>query len=106
MSLSTTLFFKFDTKYSKIFTFIESIFAPNPSTQRGQAVRLSSFKGQLLYTNSRSVYMRDLKTPQVCQEYTEHTSQATVAVASPSGYYIASGGKTFYWITVIKVKKD
>lgn len=44
-----------------------------------------------MYTNGKSVIMRNLKEPHIAMEYTEHTSQATVASISPSGYYVASG---------------
>jgi WD40 repeat protein len=49
----------------------------------------------MLYTSGRSVIIRDLEKPEIAQEYTAHTCQATVARFSPSGYYIASGGIDF-----------
>ena len=79
---------KFNTSHP-----IESLFAPAPSTQRGQSTRLSVLNNDtLVYTNGKGVYLRNLKNPAICQEYTGHTCQATVAVPSPSGFYVASGG--------------
>ncbi|CAG8532420.1 8346_t:CDS:10, partial [Racocetra persica] len=57
------------------------------------AVQLGSDpKGEsLLYTNGKTVIIRNLANPAVATEYTGHSAQATVARYSPSGYYVASG---------------
>ena len=34
-----------------------------------------------------------LQNPKLCDVYTQHAKEATVAVYAPTGYYIASGGK-------------
>ncbi|KNE58011.1 hypothetical protein AMAG_04838 [Allomyces macrogynus ATCC 38327] len=63
-----------------------------PVTTRGQPLQLSaSPKGDtFLYTNGRSVVIRDLAKPEIASEYTGHSVPTTVARYSPSGYYIAS----------------
>ncbi|KNE59196.1 hypothetical protein AMAG_03519 [Allomyces macrogynus ATCC 38327] len=63
-----------------------------PATTRGQSLQLSaSPKGDtFLYTNGRSVVIRDLAKPEIASEYTGHSVPTTVARYSPSGYYIAS----------------
>ncbi|KAI3659976.1 hypothetical protein MP638_000024 [Amoeboaphelidium occidentale] len=68
-------------------------YAAAPATTRGQAIQLSADpkNEKFLYTNGRTVVIRDLKNPAISSEYTEHPAQATVAKWSPSGYYIASG---------------
>ena len=70
-----------------------NLFACAPSTSRGQSVPLSADpkNERFLYTNGRTVIIRDLANPSWASEYTEHTCQASVAVWSPSGYYVASG---------------
>ncbi|KAJ3017114.1 hypothetical protein HKX48_003710 [Thoreauomyces humboldtii] len=80
-------------------------YAPQPSTERGRAVHLSGDpKGvNFLYTNGRSVIIRNLANPEISKEYTQHTAQATVARYSPSGFYIASAdvqGNIRIWDTV------
>ncbi|RIB25557.1 quinon protein alcohol dehydrogenase-like superfamily [Gigaspora rosea] len=71
----------------------KSIFACAPTTTRGEAIQLGSDpKGEnFLYTNGKSVIIRNLANPTVATEYTEHSAHATVARYSPSGYYVASG---------------
>ena len=34
-----------------------------------------------------------MQNPKICDVVTQHKKDATVAVYSPSGYYIASGGE-------------
>ena len=34
-----------------------------------------------------------MQNPNICDVYSQHAKEATVAVYAPSGYYIASGGK-------------
>ncbi|ORY37693.1 WD40 repeat-like protein [Rhizoclosmatium globosum] len=61
-------------------------------------------KGEnFLYTNGRSVIIRNIKDPYVSSAYTEHAAPATVARYSPSGFYIASGderGNVRVWDTI------
>ncbi|KAI8327787.1 WD40-repeat-containing domain protein [Chlamydoabsidia padenii] len=80
-------------------------FAPNPQTNRGEAIKLGTDpKGKnFLYTNGKSVFIRDIQNPTLATEYVGHVHQATVAKYSPSGYYIASGdthGNVRIWDTV------
>ncbi|KAJ1992476.1 WD40 repeat-like protein [Coemansia spiralis] len=77
-------------------------FAPAPVTTRGQPVRLSADpKGeQFVYASGKTIVVRNLSNLEKAWEYTEHTSQTTVAKFSPSGYYIASGdvsGRVRIW---------
>ncbi|KAF9085229.1 hypothetical protein BGX23_009844 [Mortierella sp. AD031] len=82
-----------------------SIFACAPLATRGQSVHLDSDpKGEnILYTNGKSVYIRNLEKPHIAKEYTQHSCNVTVAKYAPSGYYIASGderGNVRVWDTV------
>ncbi|RKP03286.1 hypothetical protein CXG81DRAFT_17140 [Caulochytrium protostelioides] len=72
---------------------LQSVYAPNPSTTRGHAVHLGGDpKGaNMLYTNGRSVVIRNLDDPSKAHVYSQHAAAATVARYAPSGYYIASG---------------
>ncbi|CAB5378304.1 unnamed protein product [Rhizophagus irregularis] len=71
----------------------KSIFACTPATSRGQAAQLGvDPKGEnFLYTNGRTVFIRNLANPVIVKEYTGHSANTTVARYSPSGYYVASG---------------
>ncbi|CAG8683644.1 6320_t:CDS:10 [Funneliformis caledonium] len=71
----------------------KSIFACTPATSRGQAVQLGvDPKGEnFLYTNGKTVFIRNLINPAIAREYTGHSAHTTVARYSPSGYYVASG---------------
>lgn len=88
-----------------------------PKTQRGQPIVLGGDpKGKnFLYTNGNSVIIRNievfivltsfqresifnffppiLQNPAISDIYTEHSCATNVAKYSPSGFYIASGGK-------------
>ncbi|CAI4215081.1 unnamed protein product [Parascedosporium putredinis] len=44
-----------------------------------------------LRLSGKSVFLRSIDNPADCKQYTGHTSQATVARFSPSGFYVASG---------------
>ncbi|KAI8973908.1 WD40-repeat-containing domain protein [Pilobolus umbonatus] len=86
--------------YTKKYTF-----APLPSTTRGQSIKLDADpKGKsFIYTNGKSVFIRDLENPTIATEYVGHRGNTTVARYSPSGYYIASGdstGNVRIWDTV------
>ncbi|KAI9288350.1 WD40-repeat-containing domain protein [Umbelopsis sp. AD052] len=80
-------------------------FAPLPQTTRGQPVKVEADpKGKnFVYTNGKTVFIRNLENPALATTYTGHSAQATVASYSPSGYYIASGdvaGNIRIWDTV------
>ncbi|KAI7887352.1 WD40 repeat-like protein [Lichtheimia hyalospora FSU 10163] len=86
--------------YSKKYTL-----APLPQTNRGESIKLGKDpKGKnFLYTNGKSVFIRDIENPTLATEYVGHNAQATVARYSPSGFYIASGdahGNVRIWDTV------
>ncbi|KAL8783735.1 MAG: hypothetical protein Q9213_004416 [Squamulea squamosa] len=71
----------------------ESIWAPAPSTTRGQPTSISTDpKGErLAYANNKSIFLRSIDNPAVSTQYSGHTTATTVARFSPSGYYVASG---------------
>ncbi|KAI9217823.1 WD40-repeat-containing domain protein [Blastocladiella britannica] len=71
----------------------ESIWACLPATTRGQSVNLDAHpKGtSFLYSNGRTIVIRDLAHPEIASEYVGHSHAVGVARYSPSGYYIASG---------------
>ncbi|KAJ2641611.1 WD40 repeat-like protein, partial [Coemansia sp. RSA 1694] len=80
-------------------------FAPNPTTTRGQPVRLSADPSgtKFVYASGRSIVIRSLANPSKSWEYTGHTQPTTVAKFSPSGYYVASGdtmGNVRIWDSV------
>jgi hypothetical protein len=67
-----------------------STYAPLPSTVRGQPTHINGDpKGiNFLYTNNRSVVIRNIANPELAEEYTEHTCAVSVAKYSPSGCYM------------------
>ncbi|KAI5308340.1 WD40 repeat-like protein [Ascosphaera atra] len=71
----------------------EAIWAANPSTARGQPTQLSADpKGErIAYASNKSIFIRSIDNPSIATQYTEHTTDTTVARFSPSGFYIASG---------------
>ncbi|KAF2030085.1 WD40 repeat-like protein [Setomelanomma holmii] len=71
----------------------EAIWAASPTTTRGQPTPLSSDpKGErIAYASGKSVFLRSIDDPAVSKQYTQHTTQTTVARFSPSGFYVASG---------------
>ncbi|KAF8636915.1 hypothetical protein AX17_003166 [Amanita inopinata Kibby_2008] len=76
----------------------------NPATTRGAATKLSaSSNGRIVYTNGKTVIIRDLKNASPAVAYSEHAHPTTVARVSPSGYYCASAdssGTVRIWDTV------
>ncbi|KAI0716528.1 WD40 repeat-like protein [Earliella scabrosa] len=75
----------------------------NPATTRGEPTKISSSKDKVVYTNGRSVILRDLKDPAISVAYSGHVHNATVARIAPSGYYCASAdtsGTVRIWDTV------
>ncbi|KAF9295932.1 WD40 repeat-like protein [Mortierella antarctica] len=82
-----------------------SIYAAAPAATRGQGVHLDTDpKGEnFVYTNGKSVFIRNIAKPEIAKEYTQHSCNVTVAKFAPSGYYIASGderGNVRVWDTV------
>lgn len=45
----------------------------------------------MVYQSGKSIFLRSLDDPSISKQYTNHTTQTTVARFSPSGYYVASG---------------
>ncbi|QRV90779.1 actin cortical patch component [Ceratobasidium sp. AG-Ba] len=70
---------------------LEKTYPCNPLTARGSSTKLSSHKDKILYTNGRTVVIRDLSSAAFSVTYSQHVQPATVARISPSGYYCASG---------------
>ncbi|EJD38245.1 WD40 repeat-like protein [Auricularia subglabra TFB-10046 SS5] len=71
-----------------------------PATARGESTKLSSAGDKLVYTNGKTVIIRDLQSPHTCVAYSGHIQPTTVARLSPSGYYCASadaGGTVRVW---------
>ncbi|KAI9696139.1 MAG: WD40 repeat-like protein [Bogoriella megaspora] len=71
----------------------DAIWAASPTTTRGSPTVLSSdSKGErIAYASNKSIFVRNIDDPSISRQYTQHTSQTTVARFSPSGFYIASG---------------
>ncbi|KAH8101147.1 WD40 repeat-like protein [Cristinia sonorae] len=67
-----------------------SLFPCHPATTRGEATKLSSSKDRIVWTNGRTVIIRDLKNPSQVIANSGHVQAATVARVSPTGYYCAS----------------
>ncbi|KAG8782909.1 WD40 repeat-like protein [Ceratobasidium sp. 428] len=63
----------------------------NPLTARGSSTKLSSSGDKIVYTNGRTVVIRDLSSSAFGVTYSQHVQPATVARISPTGYYCASG---------------
>ncbi|KAF8068843.1 WD40 repeat-like protein [Lyophyllum atratum] len=79
------------------------IFPANPVTTRGVSTKLSATKEKVIYTNGKTVIIRDLKNALLSTTYSGHVHNATVARFSPSGYYCASAdvsGTVRVWDTV------
>ncbi|KAM3877916.1 WD repeat-containing protein 1 [Diretmus argenteus] len=86
---------------------LKHVFASLPQMARGTAKVLGGDpKGNnFLYTNGKSVVIRNIDNPAIADIYTEHPHQVNVAKYSPSGFYIASGdvsGKIRIWDTTQK----
>ncbi|KAF8889596.1 WD40 repeat-like protein [Infundibulicybe gibba] len=79
-----------------------TIFPPNPNTARGASTKLSASKDKIIYTNGKTVIIRDLNNG-AATVYTGHIQNTSVARISPSGYYCASAdvtGTVRVWDTV------
>uniref|UniRef100_A0A674N023 WD repeat domain 1 n=1 Tax=Takifugu rubripes TaxID=31033 RepID=A0A674N023_TAKRU len=84
-----------------------SVFASLPQMERGvsKVIGGDPKNNNFLYTNGKSVIIRNIENPAIADIYTEHAHQVTVAKYSPSGFYIASGdasGKVRIWDTTQK----
>ncbi|KAF9973529.1 WD40 repeat-like protein [Actinomortierella ambigua] len=82
-----------------------AIFAAAPGATRGQSSRMDADpKGEnIVYSNGKTVYIRNIQNPLLAKEYTQHSYGVTVAKYAPSGYYIASAderGNVRIWDTV------
>lgn len=81
---------------------LASTYPPNPTNVRAQSTKLgASPQGdRVLYTQGRTVVLRDLHNVTRSVLYAQHTHPVTVARMSPSGFYVASGdasGKVRIW---------
>ncbi|MCJ8739577.1 hypothetical protein PDJAM_G00048780 [Pangasius djambal] len=86
---------------------LKHLFASLPQMERGVAKVLGGDpKGNnFLYTNGKSVIIRNIDNPAIADVYTEHPHPVIVAKYAPSGFYIASGdvsGKIRIWDTTQK----
>nr|XP_015200286.1 PREDICTED: WD repeat-containing protein 1 [Lepisosteus oculatus] len=86
---------------------LKKVFASLPQVERGVSKILGGDpKGKnFIYTNGKSVTIRNIDNPAIADIYTEHAHQVTVAKYAPSGFYIASGdisGKVRIWDTTQK----
>lgn len=86
---------------------LSKVFASLPQVERGTAKVLGGDpKGvNFLYTNNKSVIIRNIDYPEIADIYTEHAHQVQVAQYAPTGFYIASGdvsGKIRIWDTTQK----
>ncbi|XP_067845802.1 WD repeat-containing protein 1 [Heptranchias perlo] len=86
---------------------LNKVFASLPQVERGVSKVIGGDpKGiNFLYTNNKSVIIRNIDNPGIADIYTEHAHQVQVAQYAPSGFYIASGdisGKIRIWDTTQK----
>ncbi|KAG8882996.1 WD40 repeat-like protein [Tulasnella sp. 331] len=72
-------------------------------TTRGASTKLSSTKDhKIVYTNGKTVIIRDINNPSLGFAYSGHAHQVNVARVAPSGYYCASAdvqGNVRIWDT-------
>ncbi|XP_071476715.1 WD repeat-containing protein 1-like [Diadema antillarum] len=85
----------------------KTVLGSTPETTRGARCCLTGDpKGKnFLYVNGKSVFIRDIENPVICDVYNEHQYATTYAKYTPSGFYIASSdksGKVRIWDTVNK----
>ncbi|KAI0346150.1 WD40 repeat-like protein [Trametopsis cervina] len=76
------------------------LYPANPVTARGESTKLGSHKDKIVYTNGRTVIIRDLKNPSSVIANSGHVKNTTVARISPTGFYCASadiGGTVRVW---------
>lgn len=86
---------------------IKKVFACLPQVERGVSKVIGGDpKGNnFIYTNGKSVIIRNIENPSIADIYTEHAHPVVVAKFAPSGFYIASGdvsGKLRIWDTTQK----
>ncbi|KZP33736.1 WD40 repeat-like protein [Athelia psychrophila] len=71
----------------------QSVYAASPGTTRGLSTKLSANKGKIVYTNGKTVIIRDLNNPALSVTRSQKQN-VSVARISPTGYYCASGDAT------------
>lgn len=71
-----------------------ALYSANPTTIRGVYTRLSASKEKIIYTNGKTVFIRDIANPALGITYSGHVQNTTVARVSPTGYYCASADTT------------
>jgi WD40 repeat protein len=76
--------------------------APAPEAERGYNLHFDATrnKGYFMYTNNRTVFLRELKDPTQVRIYSDHKCKATVAKFSPRGNHACSGdaeGNVIIW---------
>ncbi|KAF8483465.1 WD40 repeat-like protein [Russula ochroleuca] len=80
-----------------------ALYPANPTTVRGVYTKLSASKEKIVYTNGKTVFIRDIANPALGITYNGHVQSTTVARVSPTGYYCASAdtsGTVRVWDTV------
>eukprot|EP00897_Mesotaenium_endlicherianum_P002964 jgi/Mesen1/2696/ME000167S01838 len=72
---------------------LEASYACLPATQRGRGILIGGDpdKSWISYCSGKSVILRSLEDPRLCDVYTEHSYNTTVARFSPNGEWVASG---------------
>ncbi|ODV88566.1 hypothetical protein CANCADRAFT_125580 [Tortispora caseinolytica NRRL Y-17796] len=73
-----------------------------PTTERSRPVHLSfdAKSRRIAYAANKSVFLRNVDTPERCLQYNGHIASTSVAKFAPSGFYVASGdvsGKVRVW---------
>ncbi|EDO43209.1 predicted protein [Nematostella vectensis] len=86
---------------------LKATYGSLPKVTRGKFTVLKGDpKGKtFLYTNNKSVFIRDVEDFAKCDVYTDHAKDTTVAAYAPSGNYICSGditGNVRIWDTTQK----
>jgi len=67
-----------------------ALYPANPTTVRGAYTKLSASKEKIVFTNGKTVFIRDIANPGLGITYSGHVQNTTVARVSPTGYYCAS----------------
>lgn len=98
---------------------LRNTLAPLPETRRGYATHMYAINqkpsktapggDKLIYTNGRSVIVRDLADPSKAWTFTEHKAKVNVAQFSPNGEWVASGddeGRVIVWSASSQIVKQ
>ncbi|KAI9507289.1 WD40 repeat-like protein [Russula earlei] len=67
-----------------------ALYPATPTTVRGTYTKLSASKEKIVYTNGKTVFIRDVANPALGIAYGGHVQNTTVARVSPTGSYCAS----------------